>query len=85
MQLERNDGVPQTRINGIHVFLVANNAKLNSNRTLKLDLFPNVTGSCRYQNTSFALSLYVSITEFNILQTKFPEKIVEFLIVQSII
>ena len=59
------------------VLSAANNSKLQSNGTVKLKLYPDVTESSILRNTSFTVTFHVTNTKFNILGTPFLEKFVD--------
>ena len=59
------------------VLSAANNFKLQSNGTIKLTLYPDVTDCRTLKNTSFTLTFHVSKTKFNILGTPFLEQYVD--------
>ena len=58
----------------IFVLSAANNSKLQSNGTIKLTLYPDVTESSILSNTSFTLHFHVSNRKFKILGTPFLER-----------
>ena len=53
----------------IFVLSTAKNSILQSNGTIKLTLYPDVTENITLRNTSFTLTFHVSNTKFNILGT----------------
>ena len=53
------------------VLSAAINSKVQSNGTIELTLYPDVTESRTLKNTSFTLTFHVSNTKFNILGTPF--------------
>ena len=59
------------------VLSAANNSKLQSNGTVKLKLYPDVTESRVLRNTSFTITFHVTTTKFNVLGTPFLEKYVD--------
>ena len=59
------------------VLSAANNSKLQSNGTVKLKLYPDVTESTTLRNTSFTITFHVTNTKFIILGTRFLEKNVD--------
>ena len=61
----------------LFVILEANNSELQSNDTVKLTLYPDVTENRTLRKTNFARTLLLSNTKFNILGTPFPENFVE--------
>ena len=59
------------------VLSAAINSRLQSNGTIKLTLYPDVSECRTLKNTSFTLTFHVSNTKFNILGTPFQEKYVD--------
>ena len=59
------------------VLSAANNSKLQSNGTIQLTLYPDVTENRTLRNTFFILTFHVANAKFNILGTPFLEKFVE--------
>ena len=56
------------------VLSAANNLKLQSNGTVKLNLYPDATEKKTLRNTFFTLTFHVTNTKFNIIGTSFIEK-----------
>ena len=59
------------------VLSAANNSNLQSQGTIKLRVYPDVTEKKTLQNIYFTLNFHVSITKFNILGTPFLERYVD--------
>ena len=59
------------------VLSAANYSKLQSNGTVKLNLYPDVTESKTLRNTFFTLTFHVTNTKINTLGTPFLEKYVD--------
>ena len=59
------------------VLSAAFNSKVQSNGTIELTLYPDVTESRTLKNTSFTLTFHVSKTKFIILGTPFLEQYVD--------
>ena len=59
------------------VLSATNNSKLQSSRTIKLAIYPDVTESRPLKKTSFTFVFHVSKSKFNILDTYFLEKYVD--------
>ena len=59
------------------VLSAANNSRLQSNGTIKLFLYPDLSKSRTLNNTSFTLIFNVAITKFIILGTSFLEKYID--------